>query len=122
MPHYLMTLYASESDPDELEQRRAEMPLWLELNERLREAGLLVANGRLYPTDTATTLRVRDGETELIDGPYATTKEVLVGYYVLDCTDLDEALQNAAQLPLARYGTIEVRPIVSLGANPLPCP
>jgi hypothetical protein len=118
MAHYLLTMYASESDPDEVAERLAEMPLWLELNESLREAGLLVANGRLHPTDISTTLRVRDGEAELFDGPFATTKEVLVGYYVLDCTDLDEALQHAARLPLARYGTIEVRPIVSLGANP----
>jgi hypothetical protein len=86
--------------------------MWLELNDSLREAGLLVANGRLHGVASATTVRVRDGETELTDGPFAVTKEVLAGYYVLDCGDLDEALKQAARLPLARYGSVEVRPIM----------
>jgi hypothetical protein len=120
MPQYLLALYASESDPEELAEREAEMPLWLELNESLKQAGLLVANGRLHAESTATTVRVRRGETDLVDGPFAVTKEMLVGYYVLDCRDLDEALQHAARLPLARYGSIEVRAIVSYGANPAP--
>jgi hypothetical protein len=55
---------------------------------------------------------VRDGETEITDGPFAVTKEVLAGYYVLECADLDEALQQAARLPMARWGTVEVRPVV----------
>ena len=55
---------------------------------------------------------MRDGETEITDGPFAVTKEVLAGYYVLECADLDEALRQAARLPMARWGTIEVRPIM----------
>jgi hypothetical protein len=56
---------------------------------------------------------VRGGEAEITDGPFAVTKEVLAGYYVLECADLDEALKQAARLPMARWGTIEVRPVVS---------
>ena len=54
---------------------------------------------------------MRDGATEVTDGPFATTKELLVGYYLLDCRDLDEALKQAERMPLARYGSVEVRPI-----------
>ena len=58
---------------------------------------------------------MRGGETEITDGPFAVTKEVLAGYYVLECADLDEALAQAARLPMARWGTIEVRPVVTPG-------
>jgi len=115
MPNYLMLLYADEADPTEQAQREAELPLWGELNESLQEAGLLVASDRLHPAASATTVRVRDGETELTDGPFAVTKEVLGGYYILDCRDLDEALRQAARVPLARYGSVEVRPIMDMG-------
>jgi hypothetical protein len=115
MPNYLMLLYADEADPAELAQREAELPLWGQLNESLQEAGLLVASDRLHPAASATTVRVRDGETELTDGPFAVTKEVLGGYYILDCRDLDEALKQAARVPLARYGSVEVRPIMDMG-------
>ena len=83
----------------------------LELHASLREAGLLVGVQRLHSTESATSVRVRDGETEITDGPFAVTKEVLAGYYVLECADLDEALKQAARLPMARWGTIEVRPV-----------
>lgn len=84
MPNYMLLSYAPEVGPAEQEARWAEMPLWLELNDSLREAGLLVANDALHPVAAATTVRVRDGEAELTDGPFAVTKEVLAGYYVLD--------------------------------------
>ncbi len=114
MPNYLLMLYAPEVGPAEQAEREAELPLWAELNESLREAGLLVAKGRLHRVAAATTVRVRDGETELTDGPFAVTKEVLGGYYLLECRDLDEALEQAARIPLARYrgGSVEVRPIM----------
>ena len=66
--------------------------------------------------DTATTVRVRNDETEIVDGPFAVTKEFLVGYYLLECADLDEALKQAARVPLACYGSVEVRPVVDMGA------
>ena len=87
-------------------------PLLVELHAGLREAGLLVGVQRLRSTESATSVRVRGGETEIIDGPFAVTKEVLAGYYVLECADLDEALKHAARLPMARWGTVEVRPVV----------
>ena len=74
----------------------------LELHDSLREAGLLVSVQRLHSTESATSVRLRDGETEIVDGPFAVTKEVLAGYYILECSDLDEALKHAARLPMAR--------------------
>lgn len=108
MPHFMMLLYRSEAAAA---GRSAEESLWAELNEALREAGVLAGSGRLHPADTATTIRVRDGEAELTDGPFAVTKEELAGFYLLECADLDEALGYAARFPLARYGSVEVRPV-----------
>ena len=121
MPEYMLLLYGSESaDEAERAERWAEMPLWDELNASLQEAGVLVANGPLHSVATATTVRVRGEETELTDGPFAVTKEVLGGYYVLDCADLDEAVEHASSLPWARYGSVEVRPIVADDEIPRP--
>jgi len=116
MPRYMLLLYAGEADPEERGRRETEMPLWVQLAQDLAAAGVLVSSDRLHPVDVATTVRVRDGETELTDGPFAVTKEMLGGYYVLECRDLDEALGHAARVPLARYGSVEVRPIVDVGA------
>jgi hypothetical protein len=114
MPNYMLLFYVQEAvDEAERAAREAELPVWIELTESLREAGLLVANGRLHPTDTATTVRSRNGETELTDGPFAVTKEILGGYYLLECRDLDEALKVAERVPLTRYGSVEVRPVMS---------
>ena len=118
MPKYMLLLYATEVDEAEQAERWAEQPLWNEVTESLREAGLLVSSGPLHPTTRATTVRVRDGEAELTDGPFAVTKEVLAGYYLLDCADLDEALKHAARLPIARYGSVEVRPILDVNSIP----
>ena len=117
MPRYMMLLYAGEASPAERAEREAEIPLWLELNRSLQAAGLLVGTDRLHPVDTATTVRVRDGDTEIVDGPFAVTKEYLGGYYILECDDLEEALRQAARVPLARYGSVEIRPIVDLRAG-----
>jgi hypothetical protein len=118
MSRYLVLLYSPEGDEAAERQRWSQMPLWLELTEGLREAGLLVANGALHRADTATTVRVRHGEAELTDGPFAVTKEVLAGFYLLDCDGLDEALRHAARFPTARYGSVEVRPIMGPGDIP----
>src|ERR1700751_5354103 len=112
MSQYLMLLYAPEGGEAAEQQRWAQMPLWLELTESLRDAGLLVANGALPRTDTATTVGVRGDEVDMTDGPFAVTKEVLAGFYVLDCDGLDEALRHAARFPTARYGSVEVRPVI----------
>lgn len=120
MPRYMLLLYANEGDEAERAERWAQMPLWNQLTEGLREAGLLVDNAPLHPAGTATTVRVRGGRTELTDGPYAVTKEILVGYYLLECAELDEALKAAAALPTASFGSVEVRPVMSPDSLPGP--
>jgi hypothetical protein len=112
MAQYMLLVYHQEVDPAEQAEREREMPLFVELHRSLREAGLLVGVQRLHSTESATSVRVRGGETEITDGPFAITKEVLAGYYILDCADLDEALKQAARVPSARYGTVEVRPVM----------
>jgi hypothetical protein len=120
VPEYMLLLYGREGDDAERAERWAEMPLWDEVNASLQEAGVLVKNGPLHSVATATTVRVRGDETELTDGPFAVTKEVLCGYYVLDCADLDQAVGHASRLPWARYGSVEVRPIVADDEIPRP--
>jgi hypothetical protein len=109
----MLLLYGSEGDEAERAERWADMPLWDEVNASLREAGVLVKNAPLHSVASATTVRIRGDEIELTDGPFAVTKEVLCGYYVLDCEDLDQALGYASRLPWARYASVEVRPIVA---------
>ena len=117
MPKYLLLLYANEPDAKEREERDAELLAWHRFTDSVREAGLLLGADRLHPVDSATTVRVRDGETEITDGPFAVTKEYLGGYFLLECADLDEALEQAVRVPLARYGSVEVRPVAEM---PLP--
>jgi hypothetical protein len=114
MPDYLCLLYNEDTDEAGRAARLAELPRWFELTDRMREAGVWLGNNALHGTDAATTVRVRDREVEITDGPFATTKEFLAGYYLLRCADLDEALRWAAQLPIAEYGSVEVRPILEL--------
>jgi hypothetical protein len=83
------------------------------LTAELQGSGKMVAGDALQATDTATSVRVRDGETLTTDGPFAETKEVLGGYYLIDVDTLDEALEWGAKIPGAQYGTIEVRPVVT---------
>jgi hypothetical protein len=115
MAQYMMLVYEEEVDPAEQAEREQVTPMLVELHASLREAGLLVGVQRLYSTESATSVRVRDGQAEITDGPFALTKEVLAGYYILECADLDEALKHAARLPMAVAGwaTIEVRPVMS---------
>ena len=118
MPQYMALLYAPDADDAQTAERWAQKPLWMEVTESLREAGVLVANSPLAPVTSATTIRVRDDRTRLTDGPFAATKEVLVGYYLLDCADLDEAIKYAARLPTARDGSVELRPLLAFDQNP----
>jgi hypothetical protein len=112
MSQYMMLVYQEEVDPAEQAKREAELPLFAEFFRSLREAGLLVGVQRLRSVESATSVRVRGEEAEITDGPFAVTKEILAGYYILDCADLDEALEHAARFPGARYGTVEVRPVM----------
>jgi hypothetical protein len=112
MAQYMLLCYKPEVEPAEEAEREAELPMLLEFHRSLREAGLLVGVQRLRSVESATSVRVRGGETEITDGPFAVTKERLAGYYILDCADLDEALKQAARFPGARHGTVEVRPVM----------
>jgi hypothetical protein len=112
MAQYMLLVYEEEVDEAGQEERDQAVPLFLELHRSLREAGLLVNVKALRRTESATSVRVRDGDTEIIDGPFAVTKEVLAGFYLLECADLDEALALAARIPPASWGTVEVRPVV----------
>ncbi len=80
--------------------------------EEVRQAGAFVAGAPLQPTQTATTVRVRDGERLMTDGPFAETKEQLGGYYLVRCDNLDEAVEIATHIPDAVRGSIEVRPVM----------
>jgi hypothetical protein len=113
MSRYMLLLYAADGDEAERDRRLAEMPEWDEVTESMRAAAALVSNAALRSVDSATTVRVRHGEMELTDGPFAVTKEILAGYYLVECADLDEALRMAARLPMARYGSVEVRPVMT---------
>ena len=92
-----------EVAPDEI----APVEPWVE---EMGGRGVRLSGDRLRPESDATTVRVRDGEVLLTDGPFAETKEQIAGYDVLDCADLDEAIEVAAKHPVARFGTIELRP------------
>jgi hypothetical protein len=114
MSQYMLLLYAPQADAQEQREREATLPEWMALIESMREEGVLLGSGRLQPVETATTVRVHDNETEITDGPFATTKEILGGYFLLECPDLDEALRHAARLPIARFGCVEVRPVMEV--------
>ena len=78
--------------------------------DRMRERGVLVTTNRLRPAATATTVKVRNGDLVIADGPFAETKEQIAGFYVVECQDLDDAIDVARQIPAARFGIIEIRP------------
>lgn len=81
------------------------------LHQKAKEAGVFVEANQLMPSTAATSVRVRGGETELMDGPFAETKEVFIGYYVLDCENLDEAIGYARMIPVSDMGGVEIRPV-----------
>ncbi len=108
---YMLLMYAEESKvPSTREEQQAAAPAWYALQKELEAAGVLLSTTGLSPVAGATTVRVREGKTLITDGPFAETHEQLGGYFLLDCTDLDEALAWAAKIPTAQYGSIEVRP------------
>jgi len=111
---FLLTIYNDErrwtdASPEEAGQV---MAAYEAFGRAAAEAGVLVGGEGLQPTSTATTVRVRDNETLTTDGPFAETREQLGGYYLLDCSDLDEAIGWAARIPDASSGSVEVRPVM----------
>ena len=97
-----------ELSEDQVQERMAAFLGW---QAEVEARGALVTLQRLQPTSTATKVRKRDGGLVVADGPFAETREQIAGFYVLECEDLDEALEFAARNPAAEFGTIEVRPV-----------
>jgi len=87
-------------------------------NERFARDGVLVAGEALEASSTATTICVRNGRTETLDGPFAESKEQLGGFYIFECDSLDDAIRYAAMIPTATYGSVEVRPIQNVAKRP----
>jgi hypothetical protein len=113
---YLCLVYYEEKTINAMTQGE-----WRSLNEEcvacgedLRARGYMLGGSALHSTNTATSVRVRDGKTMITDGPFAETKEQLAGFYLLDARDLNEAIQLASKIPPARLGCVEIRPIREL--------
>lgn len=110
---YLLMIYGNEQGMQKLTEQEAGQMIgaYGAYTEALRKAGVLLGSNRLKPVATATTVRLAGGKTEVLNGPYAETKEQLGGYYLIDVADLDAALSWAARCPGASHGTMEVRPV-----------
>jgi hypothetical protein len=110
---YLLMIYTPETGmPPAPAEGRKMMDAYVKVTQEFRDRGLMEYGEALQPTATATTVRVRNGEHLITDGPFAETREQLGGYYLLNCKDLDEALECAAKIPGAQHGAIEIRPIL----------
>ncbi len=112
--HYLLLIYQEEAAHAQWsqEQLAAEFAAYNTYTEAAMKSGALLGGNALMPTNTATTVRVRNGKTLTTDGPFAETKEQLGGYYLMNCKDLDEAMALAAKIPAASDGSIEIRPVM----------
>ena len=110
---YMALIYSSESAWDALtDEERAEIYGWYQaLAGDARAAGVMQGGDQLSSTRDATTVRVREGQALVVDGPYAETKETLGGYFLFECASIDEAVDWAARIPAAEHGAIEVRPV-----------
>ncbi|HET9521637.1 MAG TPA: YciI family protein [Candidatus Limnocylindrales bacterium] len=116
---YLLLIYTEEQLDGQPtgEAAEAELAAYNAFTQEVRDRGMMEAAEALHPTSSATTVRVRDGETVTTDGPFAETKEALGGFYMIKAKDLDEAIEVAAKIPGAKHGSIEVRPIFEFGAE-----
>jgi hypothetical protein len=111
---YLCLIYENEKQWESLPPAESEaiMGEYFAFTEGIRSNGKLVAGEALQPTQTATTVRVRNGKISTTDGPFVETKEQLGGFYLIDAKDLNDAIQVAAKIPSARFGSVEVRPVI----------
>ena len=116
---YLLMLYANETGWSKMTKAQQEQgyAAYMAYTEALKKAGAWVGSNRLQPISTATTVRVTDGKSQVLDGPYIDSKEQLGGYYLIDVPDLDTAISWAARCPGAGHGTIEVRPVWAMSAS-----
>ena len=115
---YMLLIYGDENALNAAEREQCYRDS-TELAHQLHAAGQYLAASPLQPTSTATSVRVRDGKPLVIDGPFAETREQLGGYFLIDAKNVDEAVAVAARIPLARTGTVEVRPIVEIPGLPV---
>jgi hypothetical protein len=115
---YLLMIYSKEGAWEKLSQAEQQQGLaaYNAFTEALKKSGTLVGSNRLRPASTATTVRIANGKSQVLDGPYADTKEQLGGYYLIDVADLDAALAWASRCPGASHGIVEVRPVWSMAA------
>ncbi len=115
---YMLLIYDDEQVWGRLgeAERQQIMAEYGQFTEQVKAAGQYVAGAQLQPTQSATSVRVRDGKRLLTDGPFAETREQLGGYYLVDAKDLDEAIAIAGRIPSARVGTVEVRPVIEVPA------
>ncbi len=116
---YMLLIYGDEHALDDAERERCYQES-TELAHKINANRQFVAASTLQPTATATSVRVRDGKRMVTDGPFAETREQLGGFFMIDVADLDEAIAIAAQIPNARRGTVEIRPVVELAGVPTP--
>ena len=114
---YLLLIYGDESARDMEAEGAGDLSEWFAYTDWLVEKGWMKGGDALMPTEQATSVQVRNDERLVTDGPFAETREQLGGYYLLEVADLDEAIEAAGRCPGARYGTIELRPIM-----PMPAP
>ena len=114
---YMLLIYLNEQALSE-EERQTCYGESIELTNELRSNGKYIGANPLHPTATATSVRVREGKRLITDGPFAETREQLGGYFLVDAADLDEALSIAERIPMAKKGTVEVRPVVELPGLP----
>ena len=116
---YILLIYGAEPPgPTGDAMPMDDMAPWFDYTQWLVDRGIFQAGEPLEPTATATTVRVREGQRLVTDGPFAETKEVLGGYYIVECDDLDTALEAAARCPGALTGSLEVRPIAAMPTGP----
>jgi hypothetical protein len=115
---YLLMIYETERPTQPTaEEALASNMRYAAFTAEVQQRGLFQAGEALEPTNTATTVRVRDGKAVVTDGPFAETKEFLGGFYLLECRDLDEAIELAKKIPAVEHGSIEIRPIWELPAE-----
>lgn len=110
---FLLTLYSQEAGWNNMtpEKQKQGYAAYMAYTEALKKAGAYIGGNRLKPTSTANTVRVTDGKSQVLNGPYADSKEQLGGYYLIEAPDQDAAIAWAARCPGAGHGTVEVRPI-----------
>ncbi len=112
--NYICLIYTDPTIELSDEANAEMMQAYFAFTTELQASGAMVAGEPLQGTETATTVRVRNGETVMTDGPFAETKEILGGFYILDVDNLDEAVAWAAKIPASAFGSVEVRPLMEL--------